>query len=210
MRECLSIHLGQAGIQTGNSCWELYCLEHGINADGTMGDHKTKSGIDDSYSTFFSETASGKHVPRAVFVDLEPTVCDEVRAGGKLSFELVNSSDSNDWQFLTTPPFPLVLSGQDSDLFTTLSRLSAERRMPPTTTLVVTTPSERRLLTGKPNLGLNFLCDGMHLMLLLHLSAFLIVCESWLTTVLDSKDSLSSMPLEEELVLVLDPSCWSA
>jgi hypothetical protein len=27
------------------------------------------------------ETGSGKHVPRAVFVDLEPTVIDEVRTG---------------------------------------------------------------------------------------------------------------------------------
>ncbi|NXT40106.1 TBA1C protein, partial [Pelecanoides urinatrix] len=31
--------------------------------------------------TFFSETGAGKHVPRAVFVDLEPTVIDEVRTG---------------------------------------------------------------------------------------------------------------------------------
>merc|ERR1711881_604990 len=30
---------------------------------------------------FFSETGAGKHVPRAVFVDLEPTVVDEVRTG---------------------------------------------------------------------------------------------------------------------------------
>lgn len=30
MREVISIHIGQAGIQTGNACWELYCLEHGI------------------------------------------------------------------------------------------------------------------------------------------------------------------------------------
>ena len=36
---------------------------------------------DDSFNTFFSETSSGKHVPRAVYVDLEPTVCDEVRSG---------------------------------------------------------------------------------------------------------------------------------
>lgn len=36
---------------------------------------------DDSFNTFFSETQSGKHVPRAVYVDLEPTVCDEVRSG---------------------------------------------------------------------------------------------------------------------------------
>ncbi len=50
------------------------CLEHGIRPDGTMiGDDDV--GIeDDSYNTFFSETGSGKHVPRAVFIDLEPTV----------------------------------------------------------------------------------------------------------------------------------------
>jgi tubulin alpha len=29
---------------------------------------------DDSFNTFFSETPSGKHVPRAIFVDLEATV----------------------------------------------------------------------------------------------------------------------------------------
>merc|ERR1712139_21134 len=32
-------------------------------------------------NTFFSETGAGKHVPRSVFVDLEPTVIDEVRTG---------------------------------------------------------------------------------------------------------------------------------
>ncbi len=36
---------------------------------------------DDSFNTFFSETGSGKHVPRTVFVDLEPTVIDEIRTG---------------------------------------------------------------------------------------------------------------------------------
>ena len=36
---------------------------------------------DDSFQTFFSETGSGNHVPRAVFVDLEPTVIDETRVG---------------------------------------------------------------------------------------------------------------------------------
>lgn len=36
---------------------------------------------DDAFNTFFSETGAGKHVPRAIFVDLEPTVIDEVRTG---------------------------------------------------------------------------------------------------------------------------------
>ncbi len=44
-----------------------------------MPSDKTAGGGDDSFSTFFSETGVGKHVPRAVFVDLEPTVIDEVR-----------------------------------------------------------------------------------------------------------------------------------
>ncbi|KAK3566521.1 hypothetical protein QTP86_034017 [Hemibagrus guttatus] len=81
MRECISIHVGQAGVQIGNACWELYCLEHGIQPDGNMPSDKTIGGGDDSFNTFFSETGSGKHVPRAVFVDLEPAVIDEVRTG---------------------------------------------------------------------------------------------------------------------------------
>uniref|UniRef100_A0A8C5XT39 Tubulin alpha chain n=2 Tax=Boreoeutheria TaxID=1437010 RepID=A0A8C5XT39_MICMU len=75
------IHVGQAGVQIGNACWELYCLEHGIQPDGQMPSDKTIGGGDDSFNTFFSETGAGKHVPRAVFVDLEPTVVDEVRTG---------------------------------------------------------------------------------------------------------------------------------
>merc|ERR1719293_164688 len=42
---------------------------------------KSVNGNDDAFTTFFSETGSGKHVPRAVYVDLEPSVCDEVRQG---------------------------------------------------------------------------------------------------------------------------------
>ena len=56
----------------GNACWELYCLEHGIQPDGQMPSDKAVG--DDSFSTFFQETGAGKHVPRAVFVDLEPSV----------------------------------------------------------------------------------------------------------------------------------------
>jgi tubulin alpha len=80
-REVITLHLGQGGVQTGNACWELFCLEHGIQPDGQMPSDKTIGDGDDAFSTFFSETGSGKHVPRTVFVDLEPTVIDEVRTG---------------------------------------------------------------------------------------------------------------------------------
>ncbi|XP_024394005.1 tubulin alpha chain isoform X2 [Physcomitrium patens] len=81
MRECVSIHIGQAGIQVGNACWELFCLEHGIQPDGQLPMEKTCNGGDDAFMTFFSETGAGKHVPRCIFLDLEPTVIDEVRTG---------------------------------------------------------------------------------------------------------------------------------
>uniref|UniRef100_A0A3B3C7M4 Tubulin/FtsZ GTPase domain-containing protein n=1 Tax=Oryzias melastigma TaxID=30732 RepID=A0A3B3C7M4_ORYME len=59
-RECISIHVGQAGVQIGNACWELYCLEHGIQPDGQMPSDKTLGGGDDSFNTFFSETGPKK------------------------------------------------------------------------------------------------------------------------------------------------------
>lgn len=51
---------------------------NGVQIAGHMPSDKTVGGGDDSFNTFFSETGAGKHVPRAVFVDLEPTVVDEV------------------------------------------------------------------------------------------------------------------------------------
>jgi len=65
----------------GNAAWELFCLEHGITPDGQMPSDETIGSGEDSFNTFFSETGSGKHVPRAIMIDLEPTVVDEVRTG---------------------------------------------------------------------------------------------------------------------------------
>jgi tubulin alpha len=75
-REVLSLHIGQAGCQIGNSCWELYTLEHGVLPDGTL---NSNVNVDDNMITFFSDTKSGKVVPRALFVDLEPTVIEDIR-----------------------------------------------------------------------------------------------------------------------------------
>ncbi|XP_066932954.1 tubulin alpha chain-like [Clytia hemisphaerica] len=80
MRECISIHIGQAGCQIGNACWELYCMEHNIKPDGLMNEEGSQRD-DESFSTFFNETGNGKHVPRALFLDLEPNVIDEIRTG---------------------------------------------------------------------------------------------------------------------------------
>jgi len=79
MREVVSVHLGQAGVQVGNSLWELYCLEHGLNTDGRLID--ASAARTDTSSSFFHETSRGKFCPRSIFCDLEPTVIDETRHG---------------------------------------------------------------------------------------------------------------------------------
>ncbi|KAI9433461.1 alpha tubulin [Lactarius indigo] len=82
MREVINIHVGQAGVQIGNACWELYTAEHGLDPDGRLGGNNTVRGNGaDGFSTFFSETPSGKYVPRSLYIDLEPNVIDEVRTG---------------------------------------------------------------------------------------------------------------------------------
>ena len=59
MRECISRHIGQAGIQVRNACWELYCLEHGIQPDGQMPSNKTVDGGDDVFNTFLMKLVLG-------------------------------------------------------------------------------------------------------------------------------------------------------
>nr|AXS58672.1 tubulin alpha chain isoform A homeolog f [Epichloe coenophiala] len=79
--EILHIHLGQAGVQLGNSAWELYLLEHDLGPDGRPDPNAKDIGDQGSFETFFTETSSGKHVPRSIFMDLDPSPFDEVRTG---------------------------------------------------------------------------------------------------------------------------------
>ncbi|CAF1191833.1 unnamed protein product [Adineta ricciae] len=77
MKEIICLHIGQAGCQIGHACWELFCLEHGIQPDGSL-----CSSNDDNQSllTFF-EAVGYRYTPRMLYIDLESTVLDEVRSG---------------------------------------------------------------------------------------------------------------------------------
>ncbi|KAI5278471.1 alpha-tubulin, partial [Ascosphaera acerosa] len=59
-----------------------YLLEHGLKADGhpdpALADAVAEGG---SFDTFFSESSNGKHVPRSLFVDLDPGPIDDIRTG---------------------------------------------------------------------------------------------------------------------------------
>ncbi|RCN39685.1 hypothetical protein ANCCAN_14384 [Ancylostoma caninum] len=87
MREIVSLHVGQAGVQIGNACWELYCLEHGIQPDGIMPADQTVGVEDSSYNTFFSETQSGAFVD-----DFQP---DYICRSLQHIWKAVNPSTSN-------------------------------------------------------------------------------------------------------------------
>lgn len=77
MRDLIHLHVGQAGIRVGSACWELYCLEHGIQADGS----REECGPHDVGSAIFAEAPEARFVPRCLFVDTEPDAMDEVLKG---------------------------------------------------------------------------------------------------------------------------------
>ncbi|CAI2739003.1 unnamed protein product [Dicrocoelium dendriticum] len=89
MREVVILGIGQAGTQLSNAAWELLCLEHGIKPDGLLFDSLNPEDCSNN-QTFFQDTPTGQQVPRAVIVDLEPTVI-----GGLPSFWWLNRIDSN-------------------------------------------------------------------------------------------------------------------
>ncbi|KAA3682103.1 tubulin alpha [Paragonimus westermani] len=79
-REMIILRVGQAGAQLSNATWELLSLEHGIKPYG----HLFASLISEdclNNQTFFQDTPTGQQVSRAVIVDLEPTIMDEIRSG---------------------------------------------------------------------------------------------------------------------------------
>ena len=122
----------------------------GIQPDGHMPADKDQG--DDSYTTFFSEvtflyevlvscdfgvlpqTGQGKHTPRAVFMDLEPSVVDEIRSAGAV--------------VVTVAPPGVARTATSS----TRSSSSMGRRTPPTTTPGATIQWARRWARPGPSL----------------------------------------------------------
>lgn len=79
MREVISVHVGQAGVQIGNACWELYCLEHGIEPDGQLKEKdKTARGTNGNPHSIFSECQGGNFVSRSLMIDHDPDPIDDI------------------------------------------------------------------------------------------------------------------------------------
>jgi tubulin beta len=79
MREIIHIQAGQCGNQIGCKFWEDISKEHGIDAKGNLIGTNNHHG--DKFNVYFNETSNARYVPRAVMMDLEPGVLDNVKGG---------------------------------------------------------------------------------------------------------------------------------
>jgi tubulin beta len=79
MREILHIQGGQCGNQIGAKFWEVICGEHGVDPTGTY--TGTSPQQLERINVYFNEASGGRHVPRAVLMDLEPGTMDSLRSG---------------------------------------------------------------------------------------------------------------------------------
>jgi len=101
MREIVHLQVGQCGNQIGAKFWSVISDEHGIQGDGT---YKGDSDLQlERINVYYNEGQSGKYVPRAVMVDLEPGTMDNIKGSplGALfkpdNFVFGQSGAGNNW-----------------------------------------------------------------------------------------------------------------
>ncbi|KAL4718737.1 hypothetical protein ACJJTC_009375 [Scirpophaga incertulas] len=101
MRGIVHVQAGQCGNQIGSKFWEVISDEHGVDPQGIYrGENPLQQ---ERIDVYYNEASSGKYVPRAVLVDLEPGTMDSVRAGpyGQLfrpdNFVFGQSGAGNNW-----------------------------------------------------------------------------------------------------------------
>ncbi|EEB06176.1 gamma-tubulin [Schizosaccharomyces japonicus yFS275] len=75
-REIITLQAGQCGNQVGSQFWQQLCLEHGICPDGTLEDFATE-GLDRK-DVFFYQSDDTRYIPRAILLDLEPRVVNNI------------------------------------------------------------------------------------------------------------------------------------
>jgi len=77
MREILHLQAGQAGNQIGQKFWQCISQEHGLDESGAFkGDSELQR---ERINVYYTEGSSGRFVPRAVLVDLEPGTLDAIK-----------------------------------------------------------------------------------------------------------------------------------
>ncbi|KAL0476265.1 tubulin beta [Acrasis kona] len=100
VREIVHIQAGQCGNSIGNDFWGVVSEEHGINPNGIFHGNDLQN---ENLGVYYNEAASGRYVPRAILVDLEPSCLDNIRGStyGELfrpdNFIYGNTGAGNNW-----------------------------------------------------------------------------------------------------------------
>ena len=101
MPEILHIQGSQCGNQIGSKFWKVVYEEHGIDPTGR---YQGTSNIHlERVNVYYNEASSGKFLPRAMLMDLEPSTMDSVRIGpyGQVfrpdNFVFGQSGAGNNW-----------------------------------------------------------------------------------------------------------------
>ncbi|XP_075250994.1 tubulin gamma-1 chain-like [Convolutriloba macropyga] len=77
-REIITLQLGQCGNQIGMEFWKQICAEHGINPHGILEEYATEG--NDRKDVFFYQADDEHYIPRAVLLDLEPRVINNINS----------------------------------------------------------------------------------------------------------------------------------
>lgn len=78
-----SIDLTRVTFEVGSVFWQRLCAEHGINKDGILEDWATEGG--DRKDVFFYQADDDHYIPRAILIDLEPRVINNIMSGSHAS-----------------------------------------------------------------------------------------------------------------------------
>ena len=79
--DTLSIYVGTPAVNLAVNNWELLSIEHNLKPDGTLLSLDDVSSKLKDPSSFFTQTKSGKSVPKALLIDLDPSPLAEIRQG---------------------------------------------------------------------------------------------------------------------------------
>eukprot|EP00917_Polyrhabdina_sp_WS-2016_P032052 GHVP01068414.1.p1 GENE.GHVP01068414.1~~GHVP01068414.1.p1 ORF type:complete len:446 (+),score=88.06 GHVP01068414.1:155-1492(+) len=105
MRELITLQVGQCGNQIGHELWKTLCREHGIGPNGKA--EENDSDANDRKEVFFYQSDDSHYIPRALLIDLEPRVIQNILTSPYASLynpeNIVASSDGggagNNWAF---------------------------------------------------------------------------------------------------------------
>ncbi|KAF6207213.1 hypothetical protein GE061_018453 [Apolygus lucorum] len=81
MTGVVGVHVGQAGVGTGEAMWDLLRREHGIMDSGYIHQESTPNGAPNAHKVMFQGVAPEKYSQKAVFMDTDPRTMDNVVSG---------------------------------------------------------------------------------------------------------------------------------